>query len=67
MQENIEATEARAKNEINSLRKKYQVETEELRAKYELSKRQVADAENNAKRIQQAYKVCFEKKKVFFD
>ena len=57
LQENIEATETRAKNELISLRKKYQVELEEVKSKYEITKRALSDAENNSKKLQLSLKV----------
>jgi len=61
LQESIETAESRAKSEISSLKKKYQAEIEDLKSRNELTKRALADAEANSKKIQQSLKEVSDK------
>ena len=57
MQNQIEENEARHKNDISSIKKKFQAEMDDLRSRYEGAKKAKIDAENTAKKYQQSNKV----------
>ena len=57
MQNQIEENEARHKNDISSIKKKFQAEMDDLRSRYEGAKKAKIDAENTSKKYQQSNKV----------
>ena len=57
LQENLDHVEQKFKNETNNLKKKHITESEELKAKIELLKKNRADMDANTKRLQQLNKV----------
>ena len=57
LQENLDNVEQKFKNETNNLKKKHITESEELKAKIELLKKNRADMDANTKRLQQLNKV----------
>ena len=61
MQSTIEENESRHKSEIMSIKKKYQVEIEEIRTRYEVAKKAKLDAENTIKKYQQSNKELHDK------